>query len=136
MGRGFILSPCPYIEKGVEAMPRKPLKPCRHPGCPELTAGLYCMEHEKIHRNDRVTSTSRGYDSRWKRERKRFLKVHPLCEYCKKQGKFVKASVVDHVVPHRGDEQLFWDESNWQALCKNCHDSKTMTEDRYQEYHY
>lgn len=94
------------------------------------------MEHEKIHRNDRVTSTSRGYDSRWKRERKRFLKVHPLCEYCKKQGKFVKASVVDHVVPHRGDEQLFWDESNWQALCKNCHDSKTMTEDRYQEYHY
>lgn len=48
----------------------------------------------------------------------------------------MKAEVVDHIVPHRGDEKLFWDESNWQALCKRCHDSKTMTEDRYQEYKY
>lgn len=48
----------------------------------------------------------------------------------------MKAEVVDHIVPHRGDGKLFWDEGNWQALCKNCHDSKTMTEDRYQEYRY
>lgn len=48
----------------------------------------------------------------------------------------MKATVVDHIVPHRGDDRLFWDEENWQALCKNCHDSKTMTEDRYQEYKY
>lgn len=51
-------------------------------------------------------------------------------------GKTGKATVVDHIVPHRGDDRLFWDEENWQALCKNCHDSKTMTEDRYQEYKY
>ncbi|MGI6721758.1 MAG: HNH endonuclease [Anaerovoracaceae bacterium] len=34
------------------------------------------------------------------------------------------------MVPHRGDQKLFWDRSNWQSLCKSCHDSKTMTEDR------
>ncbi|WP_289184903.1 HNH endonuclease [uncultured Parasutterella sp.] len=24
---------------------------------------------------------------------------------------------------------MFWDESNWQALCKHCHDVKTAKED-------
>jgi 5-methylcytosine-specific restriction protein A len=52
------------------------------------------------------------------------------------QGRVVKASVVDHIIPHRGDAELFWNESNWQSLCKSCHDHKTMTEDRYQEFHY
>ena len=28
-------------------MPKKPMKPCRHPGCPNLTAGRYCEEHAK-----------------------------------------------------------------------------------------
>ena len=118
------------------AMPRKPKKPCKHPGCPELTAGDYCEEHAKLHMADRITSSGRGYDSRWRRARSRFLKAHPLCEKCRERGKFVKAAVVDHIIPHRGDEKLFWDEANWQSLCKSCHDKKTMTEDRYQEYKY
>lgn len=33
-------------------------------------------------------------------------------------------AVVDHIRPHRGDPVLFWDENNWQALCKFCHDSR------------
>ena len=28
-------------------MPRKPKRPCQHPGCPKLTDGLYCAEHQK-----------------------------------------------------------------------------------------
>ncbi|MBB5714763.1 HNH endonuclease [Sphingomonas aerophila] len=32
--------------------------------------------------------------------------------------------VADHKIPHRGDERLFWDESNVQTLCKPCHDSR------------
>ena len=39
------------------------------------------------------------------------------------------ASVVDHIKPHKGDYDLFWDEANHQALCKRCHDIKTATED-------
>lgn len=32
---------------------------------------------------------------------------------------------VDHIIPHRGDEKLFWDRSNWQLLHSACHSSKT-----------
>lgn len=31
--------------------------------------------------------------------------------------------VVDHKVPHRGDQALFWDEDNLQAVSKEWHDS-------------
>ena len=112
------------------------MKPCKHPGCPKLTAGMYCEDHAKLHTADRASASVRVYDGRWKKARIRFLKAHPLCEECKKQGRLVKATVVDHIVPHRGDAKLFWDEGNWQSLCKSCHDHKTMTEDRYQEFRY
>lgn len=115
-------------------MPRKPKKPCGHPGCPTLTDNRYCDEHVKLYANERGSAAERGYDSRWRKARTRFLKVHTFCVTCKAEGNLVKAAVVDHVIPHRGDEKLFWDESNWQALCKSCHDRKTMTEDRYQKY--
>jgi 5-methylcytosine-specific restriction protein A len=28
---------------------------------------------------------------------------------------------------------LFWDEDNWQALCKPCHDRKTAVEGRWKQ---
>jgi 5-methylcytosine-specific restriction protein A len=37
--------------------------------------------------------------------------------------------VVDHIIPHKGDKDLFWDSNNWQPLCKTCHDEKTARED-------
>lgn len=117
-------------------MPNKPLKPCKHPGCPKLTEEKYCGEHKVLHVSDRVNAILRSYDSRWRAVRNRFLKANPLCVKCKEQGKLTKAAVVDYIKPHRGDENLFWDKSNWQALCKSCHDNKTMTEDRYEEYTY
>lgn len=117
-------------------MPRKPKKPCRHPGCPRLTDGQYCEEHEALHHSDRAASKRRGYDSRWNRARVRYLKEHPLCVRCMAQHRMVKATVVDHVTPHRGDAVLFWDEDNWQPLCKACHDKKTWNEDSNPEYHY
>ena len=41
------------------------------------------------------------------------------------QRQGVTLTLVDHIVPHRGDQALFWDEQNWQPLCKSCHDKKT-----------
>ncbi|WP_092469912.1 HNH endonuclease [Desulfotruncus arcticus] len=38
------------------------------------------------------------------------------------------------MVPYRGEQVLFCDEGNWQPLCKPCHDTKTMTEEMYQEF--
>jgi 5-methylcytosine-specific restriction protein A len=61
-----------------------------------------------------------------------FLAEHPLCvdPYGSHGPTLAVATVVDHIVPHKGDAERFWDsEHNWQALCKRCHDRKTATED-------
>lgn len=75
--------------------------------------------------DDRPNANFRGYDSRWVKARLRYLAQHPLCAICYQSGRTQKADVVDHIKPHRGDKSLFWDESNWQSLCKECHDYKT-----------
>jgi 5-methylcytosine-specific restriction enzyme A len=75
------------------------------------------------------TSTQRGYGYRWQKARERHLSANPLCVYCQRQGIAKAASVVDHITPHQGDEQLFWDESNWQSLCSSCHSSTKQREE-------
>lgn len=72
---------------------------------------------------DRKTSAQRGYGSRWQKARATFLRSNPLCVDHLKRGHVVAATVVDHVLPHKGDQALFWDSGNWQSLCKLCHDS-------------
>lgn len=104
-------------------MPRKPKRPCRHPGCPKLSEGVYCEDHRGLYA--RETAAERGYDSKWRTARSRFLREHSLCAGCLKVGKLTPSTVVDHVIPHRGDPLLFWDKENWQPLCKDCHDRKT-----------
>ena len=108
--------------------------PCRYPGCPAvLSTPGYCDKHLRVTRRQqderRGSPASRGYDSRWRKARALFLSQHPLCAACEGKGRITPAQVVDHVIPHRGDKQLFWDRDNWQALCKPCHDAKTARED-------
>ena len=117
-------------------MPMKPKRPCKHPGCPRLTGGQYCEFHASLHTRERRSAFERGYNHRWQMERKRFLANHPLCADCERAGKLVRATVVDHVQPHRGDKALFWDERNWQPLCKHCHNRKTRLEDQHLIYSY
>jgi len=71
----------------------------------------------------RPTASQRGYDSRWQKYRERYLGEHPFCVFCLRRGKHVRAKVVDHIEPHRGDHRKFWNPSNHQSLCKTCHDS-------------
>jgi len=71
------------------------------------------------------------YDARWTKSAKLFLKKNPLCVYCLQVGKTTGATVVDHIVPHKGSAELFNDPKNRQGLCKHCHDSiKAMEESR------
>ena len=108
-------------------MPTKPKRPCRFPGCPNLCdSGVYCKDHIQ-YSTDRVRggADARGYNKQWRSARADFLKRNPLCAECMKRGEVRPATVVDHIVPHRGDRRLFWDEKNWQPLCKACHDKKT-----------
>lgn len=90
------------------------------------------------------TSAQRGYGSRWQRARDGWLRTHPLCVMCEQEGRTTAATVVDHILPHRtawalasGDaaaiEQArarFWDNSNWQSLCKTHHDGAKQAIER------
>ncbi len=110
-------------------MPTKPLKPCSYAGCPELTRERFCEKHNRTIDTMRGTAAQRGYDARWRKARLRYLRQYPLCAECERQRKLTAANVVDHKIPHKGDYDLFWDESNWQPLCKQCHDRKTVKAD-------
>jgi len=113
-------------------MPYKLKTPCLHPGCREINYAGYCKKHKREKAaevdRDRPSSNSRGYNYKWQKSRVPFLKAHPLCVYCKTKGIITAARVVDHIVPHKGDMNRFWDKTNWQALCISCHNRKSVTE--------
>lgn len=69
--------------------------------------------------------------ARWQRLRWSVL-VRDLftCRKCGRTEADTSRLVADHIVPHRGDERLFWDENNLQCLCKNCHDSVKQAEEQ------
>jgi 5-methylcytosine-specific restriction protein A len=69
-----------------------------------------------------------AYDSdRWRTERRLFLSERPLCLGCEAVGVVAPAEVVDHIVPHQGNEVIFWDRSRWQSCCKWHHDAVKQT---------
>jgi 5-methylcytosine-specific restriction enzyme A len=81
------------------------------------------------------------YSWKWQNYRIKFLREwpyrvvdgtgdHAACEDHRKRGMAVRAIVVDHKIPHRGDETLFWDPKNHQPLCKTCHDSAKQREEK------
>ena len=76
-------------------------------------------------RQPRKSIAKRGYGRSWRRARREYLAEHPLCAECDRDGRTTEATIVDHVIPHRGDPELFWDRTNWQSLCKPHHDAKT-----------
>lgn len=117
-------------------MPRTANRPCCYPGCRDFSTGRgYCDKHRKqnqeIDRNLRGSSHERGYDHRWRKARAVFLRCNPLCvgPACAGAGLITPATVVDHIIPHKGDKALFWDETNWQPMCASCHSAKTAGED-------
>ena len=64
----------------------------------------------------------RLYDRRaWRRRSRQFLQRNPLCRMCEAIGRTELATVVDHIKPHRGNAELFWDQANWQGLCATDH---------------
>lgn len=78
----------------------------------------------------RPTATQRGYGSAWAKAKAAHLLSHPNCVMCAEHGRQTKATVVDHITPHRGDQALFWDRSNWQSLCTTHHNGPKQRMER------
>jgi len=73
---------------------------------------------------------ARLYGRRWGKARKEHLEQYPFCTMCENDGRMHYGIVVDHVIPHRGDPVLFWDETNWQTLCGMHHDAAKQSEEK------
>lgn len=106
-------------------MPRKPRPPCSVPGCPELTTGGRCPVHAREAEEQRGTTTTKGYGTRWQRIRKRYLYAHPWCLLCS-----ATATVADHFPLSRSqlvgrnvaDPDAF---EHLRPLCTSCHNKQT-----------
>lgn len=114
----------------------KPLRKCAHPGCNRLTADGYCPEHKPASgwRTGGATKPSAKWhylytDPRygWVQRRTRHLLAEPFCRECAKQGIRTYATDVDHVIPHKGNPELFL-HGELQSLCHACHARKTIQE--------
>lgn len=70
---------------------------------------------------------------RWQQRRKAHLDANPLCVNCAKHGRVTVATVADHIKPHKGDVELFWN-GPLQSLCDadpwRCHSSIKQAEER------
>lgn len=70
------------------------------------------------------------YRSRaWKHIRIVELNRAPLCEWCKERGVLKHATEVHHLIPHKGDYELFL-AGPFACLCKDCHDSTARAIER------
>ena len=119
-------------------MASKPLRPCNHAGCGVLTRDGWCDKHKP--REQRKASA--GYHGWYMlpiwtdRLRPTQLLREPYCRECARQyppsdpRHRTPATVVDHIVPHCGDWDVFIDPDDLQSLCKRHHDIKTAQEQR------
>jgi len=114
--------------------PYRPARPCLIPQCPNLavTGTGYCADHQaRIGLADRDRdrmrghSADRGYDARWRKRRRWYLRHHPFCTLC-----HTPATDIHHIVSLAAGGRD--NEENLQALCHSCHSRLTAKELRPQ----
>lgn len=118
-------------------MPYAPKRPCLHPGCPALVDHGRCPAHQRQYEALRPSAKQRGYTPRWSRLSRRFRERWPLCgmrsdgsmdkvnSWCAAEGRTVVAECVQHVVPHKGEnDPLMYDESNLMSSCNRCNNRR------------
>lgn len=76
------------------------------------------VEYRKLYKN-----------AAWRARRMHQLSAEPLCAFCRSAGLTTAATIADHIVPHRGDPDLFW-RGDLQSLCKLHHDSAKQREEK------
>jgi 5-methylcytosine-specific restriction protein A len=100
---------------------------CNNLGCNTLINDneRYCSEHIKeksvpfansIRYNESLYNTAQ-----WRTLRKIHLQSNPSCIKCGATKKDNIKIEVHHLVPPRGNEELFFDENNLATVCSACH---------------
>ncbi len=88
-------------------MPYAAKKPCLAFNCGVLSDHSYCPEHMRKKKAEkdrqRPNARRRGYDYKWEKDRARYLRENPLCTIHLQDGRTERATVVDHIIPHRGN---------------------------------
>ncbi|MBB5227404.1 HNH endonuclease [Treponema ruminis] len=109
------------------------MKLCTYPGCNCLVSnGTRCPKHKAEKKTIFTQRTkSREYhnlyqSARWRKTRREFLRENPFCIKCGQPSE-----IADHIIPHRGNEDLFYDKNNLQPMCWKCHSAKTLQENNF-----
>lgn len=106
---------------------------CIAPCCNQLAVQghNYCDKHlqESQEKRKAFANAVRRNDSlyrtpEWRKLRKEVLKQCPFCIICGNKSNLT----VDHIIPAEGNELLFFEPSNLQVLCNDCHRIKTAQE--------
>jgi 5-methylcytosine-specific restriction protein A len=107
-------------------MPTAPRRACGRPGCALLRPcpvhGARPLEATSTERR-KAAPYRRLYDSSaWRKASRGFLRGK-VCVRCLERQTITLAAVTDHIRPHQGDRDLFWDRDNWRPLCVRCHNA-------------
>lgn len=119
---------------------------CSYPGCNlfAVAGHTYCEKHlaqskkrheEWLKEHKPFATATRANESlyhtyKWISLRKKILKENDSCRICGKTD----GLTVDHIIPPRGNEELFFNENNLQVLCVECHRIKTQQETQERKY--
>ena len=112
-------------------------KVCAATGCHTLVehGQKYCPVHQYLQRRDderrnqffngRTKSefTEMYAMPEWRKIQTAQLRNNPQCAMCG-----AKATEVHHIIPHRGDMELFLNQDNLVSLCHDCHLKETKKE--------
>lgn len=81
----------------------------------------------------RLSPAERRYDYQWQERSKDYRRRHPLCVQCLllRPDQPQPSRCVDHIVPAHSCPDLFWEVTNWAALCLPCHGYKTRNEPQH-----
>jgi 5-methylcytosine-specific restriction protein A len=106
-------------------------------GCPAFDCkddnclGRKLSEHKPPSTVDdrRIIHNQHWYSGkRWASMRLSQLSLEPLCQRCLSYGIRTAGLHIDHIVPHRGNAEWFFEKGNLQTLCLSCHSVKTVAE--------
>ncbi|MDW9600442.1 HNH endonuclease [Sinorhizobium meliloti] len=99
---------------------------------PSSIASAAPQEQSRDKRRYTATPWRKWYGlKRWKMLRDEvLLEALYACKRCGVLEHDTSRLVADHVIPHRGRSDLFWERGNLQCLCKTCHDTVKQREEQ------